>query len=85
MHQPLPTGRLSTAEVVPPPTYPNGLTAREIEVLRLLAQGLTNTQIAEKLVITHRTVNWYLTSIYSKIRVSSRSAATRYVIENHLV
>jgi ATP/maltotriose-dependent transcriptional regulator MalT len=85
MHQPLPAGRSSTAEVVPPLTYPNGLTAREVEVLRLLAQGLTNAQIAEKLVITHRTVNWYLTSIYSKIRVSSRSAATRYAIESHLV
>ena len=54
-------------------------------MLRLLAQGLTNAQIAEKLVITRRTVNWYLTSIYSKIRVSSRSAATRYAIESHLV
>ena len=85
MHQPLPAGRSSTAEVVPPLTYPNGLTAREVEVLRLLAQGLTNAQIAEKLVITRRTVNWYLTSIYSKIRVSSRSAATRYAIESHLV
>jgi len=61
------------------------LTAREVEVLRLLAQGLTNAQIAEKLVITRRTVHWYLTSIYSKIRVSSRSAATRYAIESHLV
>jgi DNA-binding NarL/FixJ family response regulator len=61
------------------------LTAREVEVLRLVAQGLTDAQVADKLVITRRTVNWYLTSIYSKIQVSSRSAATRYALEHHLV
>ncbi len=38
----------------------------------------------EQLVLTRRTVNWYLTSIYSKIGVSSRSAATRYTIEHKL-
>ena len=64
---------------------PAGLTAREVEVLRLLTQGLTDTQIAEQLVVARRTVNWYLTSIYSKIGVSSRSAATRYAMEQHLV
>jgi DNA-binding NarL/FixJ family response regulator len=66
-------------------TYPDGLTAREVEVLRLLAQGLTDAQIAEQLVISPRTVNNHLTSIYSKIQVSSRSAATRYAIEHQLV
>jgi DNA-binding CsgD family transcriptional regulator len=65
--------------------YPNGLTAREVEVLRLVAQGLTNEQVAERLVISSRTVDTHLTSIYSKIAVSSRSAATRYTIEHHLV
>ena len=54
-------------------------------VLRLVAQGLTDAQVADKLVITRRTVNWYLTSIYNKIQVSSRSAATRYAIEHHLL
>ncbi len=68
-----------------PPTYPAGLTAREVEVLRLVAQGLTDAQVAEKLVVSPRTVNWHLTSIYSKLQVSSRSAATRYAIEHHLV
>jgi predicted ATPase/DNA-binding CsgD family transcriptional regulator len=74
--------------VVKPPllrTYPAGLTAREVEVLCLVAQGMTNEQVAEQLVISPRTVNTHLTSIYSKIRVSSRSAATRYAIEQHLV
>jgi len=84
---PVPAGQPSTMKAVPssPATYPGGLTAREVEVLRLVAQGLTDAQVAEKLVITRRTVNWYLTSIYSKIQVSSRSAATRYAFEHHLV
>ena len=65
-------------------TYPAGLTAREVEILRLVAQGLTDVQVAEQLIISPRTVNWHLTSIYSKIGVSSRSAATRFAIEQHL-
>jgi predicted ATPase/DNA-binding CsgD family transcriptional regulator len=66
-------------------TYPDGLTAREVEILRLIAQGMTDAQVAEQLVISPRTVNWHLTSIYSKIQVTSRSAATRYAIEHQLV
>jgi len=66
-------------------TYPDGLTAREVEVLRLVAQGLTNEQVARQLVISPRTVNSHLTSIFSKIGVSSRGAATRYAIEHQLV
>jgi len=54
-------------------------------VLRLVAQGLSDAQVAEQLVISPRTVNWHLTSIYSKIRVSSRNAATRYAVDHHLV
>ncbi len=65
-------------------TYPDGLTAREVEVLRLLAQGLTDAQIAEHLIISPRTVNTHLKAIYGKIQVSSRSAATRYALEQHL-
>jgi predicted ATPase/DNA-binding CsgD family transcriptional regulator len=64
---------------------PAGLTAREMEVLHLVAQGLSDTQVAEQLVISPRTVNWHLTAIYSKLGVSSRVAATRYALENHLV
>jgi predicted ATPase/class 3 adenylate cyclase/DNA-binding CsgD family transcriptional regulator len=66
-------------------TYPDGLTSREVEVLRLVASGLSNTQVSERLVISPRTVDTHLTSIYSKIGVSSRSAATRYAMEHHLV
>lgn len=65
--------------------YPDNLTAREVEVLRLVAQALTDAQIAEQLIISPRTVNTHLTSIYGKIQVSSRSAATRYAIEHHLL
>jgi DNA-binding CsgD family transcriptional regulator len=67
------------------PSYPAGLTAREVEILRLVAQGLTDAQVAEQLVISPRTVNWHLTSIYSKLGVPSRSAATRFAIEHHLL
>ncbi len=67
------------------PTYPNGLTQREVEVLRLLTTGLSNTQIAEQLVISRRTVNAHLRSIYNKLDVTTRTAATRYAFDNHLV
>jgi len=67
------------------PTYPAGLSAREVEVLRLLAQGLSDTEIAEYLIVSPRTVNTHLTSIYRKLQVASRSAATRYAIEHQLV
>ncbi len=65
--------------------YPAGLTQREVNVLRLVAQGLTDAQVADRLVISRRTVNWYLTVIYSKIGVTSRSAATRYAIGQKLL
>jgi predicted ATPase/class 3 adenylate cyclase/DNA-binding CsgD family transcriptional regulator len=68
-----------------PIAYPAGLTVREVEVLRLVAKGMTDAQIAETLVISPRTVNTHLTSIYGKIGVSSRSEATRYALEQRLV
>jgi predicted ATPase/DNA-binding CsgD family transcriptional regulator len=67
------------------PSYHDVLTAREVEVLRLVAQGFTSAQIAEQLVIGLATVNFHVRSIYSKLGVSSRSAATRYAIEHNLV
>lgn len=80
-----PAESLPTLHARSPLTYPDGLTAREVEVLRLLAQGLTNAHIAERLVISPRTVNTHLTSIYNKIGISSRSSATRYTLEHHLL
>ena len=67
------------------PIYPNELTAREVDVLRLLAQGLTSAQIAEQLVLSLLTVNTHVRSIYSKLGVTSRSAATRWAIEHQFV
>ncbi len=61
------------------------LTPREGEVLRLLAQGLTSAQMAKLLVVSVVTVNFHIRSIYSKLGISSRSAATRYAIEHHLM
>ena len=61
------------------------LTRREHEVLRLLAMGLTSFQISEWLVISLSTVNTHVRSIYNKLEVTSRSAATRYAVEHHLI
>jgi predicted ATPase/DNA-binding CsgD family transcriptional regulator len=68
-----------------PVTSPEGLTPREVEVLRLLAGGLTNHQIAERLVVSLPTVKTHVASIFNKLRVNSRGAATRYAVEHHLV
>lgn len=68
-----------------PDNYPAGLTGREVEVLRWLAQGLTNVQIAERLIVSPYTVNAHLRHIFNKLDVPSRAAATRYAIEHNLV
>jgi non-specific serine/threonine protein kinase len=63
---------------------PDALTPREIEVLRLLAAGLTDAQIADRLSLSARTVQTHVRSIYSKLDLTTRSAATRYAMEHHL-
>jgi predicted ATPase/DNA-binding CsgD family transcriptional regulator len=60
------------------------LTAREVDVLRLVAEGLTDAQVAEQLVLSPRTVSTHLRSIYNKLGINSRSAATRFALENRL-
>jgi predicted ATPase/DNA-binding CsgD family transcriptional regulator len=74
---------LLTAQSLSPSV--DGLTAREIDVLRLLAVGLTNNQIAARLMISPKTVNIHASSIYKKLEITSRTAATRYAIEHALV
>jgi len=71
----------------PPSTtsYPAGLSAREVEVLRLVAKGLTNPQIAKELFISPRTVDRHLNSVYRKVGVSSRVAAARFATEHDLL
>jgi DNA-binding NarL/FixJ family response regulator len=66
------------------PEHPAGLTSREIEVLGLVTAGMTSAQIAKELFLSPRTVETHITSIYHKIGVSSRSAATRFALEHGL-
>jgi predicted ATPase/class 3 adenylate cyclase/DNA-binding CsgD family transcriptional regulator len=69
----------------PTDPYPAGLTAREVEVLRLIAQGLTDAQVAERLIVSAHTVHAHLRSIYGKLNVTSRTTATRFAVDHHLV
>jgi two-component system response regulator DegU len=57
------------------PSQVEALTERELEVLRLTAQGLTNRQIGQELAISHRTVQGHLASIFQKLGVTSRTEA----------
>jgi DNA-binding CsgD family transcriptional regulator len=83
--QPFPAAPSSTPQAQSPTTSPGGLSARELEVLRLLATGLTDAQIAEQLVLSLYTIHAHLRTIYSKLGITSRSAATRYAFEHQLV
>ena len=62
-----------------------GLTARELQVLRLVAQGLTNKAIAEKLFISEKTVARHVANIFMKLGISSRAAAAAYAFQHSLV
>jgi LuxR family maltose regulon positive regulatory protein len=64
--------------------HPAGLTSREVEVLGLVAAGMTSAQIASELYLSPRTVETHITSIYHRLGVSSRSAATRFALEHGL-
>jgi len=70
---------------VPRRSRTDGLTDREVEILRRVTSGLTNRQLAEELGVSTRTIDAHLRSVYAKLGVKSRSAATRYAIEHHLV
>lgn len=83
--QPASAGSQPTPPPKTSPTSPGGLTAREEEVLRLLAQGMTNSQIAKRLILSSHTVPAHVRSIYTKLDVNSRSSVTRYAIEQHLL
>ncbi|MDQ6694300.1 MAG: LuxR C-terminal-related transcriptional regulator [Chloroflexota bacterium] len=72
------------AATLPTDRYPAGLTTREVEVLRVVAAGLTNQQAAEQLSVTSRTINAHLTSIYSKTGVAARAGAVRFALEHGL-
>src|SRR5213078_3859647 len=63
----------------------NALTARELEVLRLLARGLRNKEIAARLFVSERTVNFHLANIYQKLNVSGRTEALSKALEQGLI
>ena len=65
--------------------WPAGLTAREVEVLGLLARGHSNREIAERLVVTPKTVSNHVEHIYAKIDASSRASATLFATQHGLV
>ena len=73
---------------IPEPESPGpgaGLTGREIEVLRHVASGQTNREVAEQLFISEKTVARHVSNIFTKVDVASRSAATAYAYEHDLV
>ena len=68
----------------PRPSAPAGLTPREVHVLRLVATGATNRDVADQLVISEKTVARHLSNIFTKLGVTSRAAATAYAFRHHL-
>jgi len=77
VHRPR-AGRATTTEACP-------LTTRELEILRLTAQGMTNGQIGRQLWVTEQTVKFHLSNTYRKLGVANRTEATRYAYRNELV
>ena len=67
------------------PVTADTLTPRQMEILRLVAQGLTDAQIADSLVISPRTVNAHLRAVYTKLHISSRHAATYYAVVHGVI
>jgi HD-GYP domain-containing protein (c-di-GMP phosphodiesterase class II)/DNA-binding CsgD family transcriptional regulator len=65
--------------------WPAGLTTREVEVLRLLARGLSSKQIAERLVITPKTASNHIEHIYSKLGVGNRALASLFAAKHGLI
>jgi two-component system response regulator NreC len=69
----------------PPPGPPDGLSEREVEVLRMIALGHTNAEIGERLFLSVRTVETHRAHIQQKLRLSSRSELVRYALDHGLV
>jgi predicted ATPase/DNA-binding NarL/FixJ family response regulator len=76
---------LQTEEPSVTPKDSAGLSGRELEVLRLVAEGLTDPQVAERLYLSPRTVGFHLRSIYRKLGVPSRAAAAKAAVERSLI
>jgi len=67
------------------PAYPDGLTQREVEVLRLVATGMSNPEIAQELFISSNTVKRHLTNIFSKTSATGRAEAAVYAAQHDLL
>jgi DNA-binding NarL/FixJ family response regulator len=67
------------------PAHPGGLTDREVEVLRLVARGRSNPEIAATLVLSEKTVQRHLSNIFTKLDVTSRTAAAAFAFEHRLL
>ena len=78
------SSRESRSVRAPGHAYPFGLTAREVQVLRLVAQGKGNRQIAEELSLSEKTVENHLSSIFSKSGTNNRSGATAFAFRHEL-
>jgi predicted ATPase/DNA-binding CsgD family transcriptional regulator len=83
LEQSTPPEQISPVE--PAPQNPYGLSDREVEVLRLVAEGLTDGQVARELHISPRTVGRHLGSIYKKLGVPSRAAAAKMAVKHGLI
>ena len=68
----------------PATSPPGGLTAREMDVLRLVARGLTSADVGRQLFLSARTIDWHLSSIYTKLGVRSRTEAARFALDHGL-
>jgi DNA-binding NarL/FixJ family response regulator len=77
--------RVEALSQIAPPTTAGGLTAREVQVLRLVAAGKSNRAVAADLVISEHTVARHVQNIFAKLDVSSRSAATAFAFEHGLL
>jgi NarL family two-component system response regulator LiaR len=76
---------ISATQTSRPASIGSDLTEREREVLKLMVEGLTNNQIAERLVVSRSTVKFHVSSILSKMGVSSRTEAVATALQNHLI
>jgi ATP/maltotriose-dependent transcriptional regulator MalT len=79
----LPASRAATADRPSPPRHP--LTARELQVLRLVAAGKTNRAIGIELFLSEKTIDRHVSNIFAKLEVSSRTAATAYAFQHQLI
>ncbi|MFC1408225.1 response regulator [Streptacidiphilus sp. N1-12] len=79
------TGPAAAAPQLPPPPSPDGLTQREVEILALIAQGLTNPEIAERLFLSNHTVKTHINRIFAKTGSRDRPAAIGYAHRHGIV